>query len=1175
MKLRQVIGRARSGKSAYCLSEVQSELLRQARGPALIYLVPEQMTFQMEQSLVNLEGISGVSRAQVFSFTRLAWRVLSEVGGMNRQHIDSTGVKMLIRKSIERHGAGLKVYGQIAKRAGFIAELEALFIEYKRHQVTLAKLEGLLASEGPPLSQLSRNKLEDIVLLFADFEAQLEGKYLLSEDYLELLIEKLPQSSYIRGARIYIDGFYSYSGQELALVQGLIQHAQEVTVTHVLDQAYHDGLPHILNFLRPSAMTYQAVRGLGRDLGADLEDIMLRADGDFAKNSHPSLNHLEANFNSYPIKAYQGETKVDIMAAVNRRVEVEAMGRQIISLVRDSNYRYRDIAIIVRNMGDYQPLFETILPDMGIPYFMDQKEPMLHHPLIELIRSSLDAILYDWNYESVFRLAKTGLVIRGSVGREWIDQLENYVLARGIRGRAKWTGGDNWSLVQIRDLEVEGSQSARDKDREESLNQTRRDLAQPLAALEDNLKEGRTGRDYALALYQYLDVLKLSEELDAWQEEADQAGRLIEARHHDQAWQAVMDILDQLVEILGEEDIDLESFAHIIDSGLEGLHFSLVPAAIEQVIIANLDHSRLSGVKAAFILGVNEGVIPAKHSQEGLLTDDERELLADLGLKMAPGYQIRMLEDTFAFYRALASPTDYLWVSQALADLEGKEILPSIMIKHLGQLLPQAGQGLLQAEASDVEDSAQLDYVTNPNITNSYLMNQLRHWRRAYPIPDFWWEVYNWYINLGQADEIENNKKKIWQKFDQALSALFYENQAEDLSEEVSLAIYGQDIQLSVSRLESYRACPFAYFAGSGLGLAERDIHKLGAPDIGNFYHAILSLMAKNLLQQGKSWSDLTITELGEMSSQEIDKVGPRVANAIFTSSQQMSYRLTSLDRVMKETLAILHAHESAGTFRQQGAELSFGYEGHDMTSLAGPLYELAPGRKMKLRGRIDRMDMSEDGKYLTLIDYKSSSQKLDASLVYDGLSLQLMTYLGVLLEAKNALPAGALYFHVHNARVRDDVRPQEIEREASEVDRYKSYRLDGLVINERDRLLQMDRNLAGDSTGKSEILPVDFKKDGEPTANSRVASQEDFQNLIKYTQDKSIEIGREIIQGRVKIRPYNHGGMTACTYCPYSALCQFEPGQAGTSYRWLEKVGNIRDLLERLGGGPNGDKVD
>lgn len=1141
MSLRLLIGRSGTGKTAFCLEEIIKQTAEDPDGDPIIYLVPDQMTFLSEYKLISSEKIKGMIRTQVFSFSRLAWKVLQETGGANRYHLNSIGMSMLIRKIIDDKKEDLLLYEKASDKTGFISQMEQILTEFRRYCVTPEELmEKVKSAED---EKVLHDKLHDLEKIYRAFEDALFEKYIDGEDYLRLLGEKLSESAYIKNASIYIDGFYSFTPQEYMIIEKLLANAKKVTIALTLDEPFYDAPPDELHLFRMSGETCQTIYEMARTEQIPIEEVFFNEQKRWKEDS---LRHLERHFDSRPSIPFEYEPNIYIGEGANRRAEVEGIAREIRKLVMEEGYRYRDCAILVRNGEQYNHLIEPVFADFDIPVFIDQKRTMLNHPLIELVRSTIEMINSGYRYEAVFRAIKTELLFplneNRAKMREKTDRLENYVLEYGIRGQ-KWTSGERWKYKRFRGLEtVVSVQTDEEKEREDELNELREMLISPVAKLEKRLKKAGSGKELAEAVYLFLEELEIPAKLEKWKMEEEEKGELEKAREHDQAWNGMIELLDQFVEILGTEKIAMRQFSKILDSGMESLRFSLVPPAIDQVVVANLETSRLADVKAAFIIGLNEGVLPAKFSDTGLLADEDRESLMAKGLKIAPSSKTRLLDEEFLAYLAFTTPSDYLYISYPLADEEGKALIPSSYINRIQSLFPNGRKITFLNDPSELPEEEQFEYVSNANTSLSFLTGQLQLNKRGYPIYDFWWDVYNFF----------HSSLKWKEKAEKVLSSLNYENRGVKLDPETSKELYGETIQASVSRMELFHSCPFSHFARHGLKLREREIFKLEAPDIGELFHSALKYIVETVMKDKGSWKAVGKDEMESLAKEAVELLAPKLQHEILLSSNRHHYIKRKLEKIIRRASLVLKEQGEASGFVPVGLEIPFGPK----KKLKPMAFSLKNGMKMELVGRIDRVDMAEneDGVYFRIIDYKSSESDVNISEVYYGLALQMLTYLDIItvnaekLIGKQAMPAGVLYFHVHNPMIQATklLTTDEIEEEI-----LKEFKMNGLILDDLKVIKQMDKTL---ETGDSKLIAAGIKKDGTLKKYSKVASKDEFRTLISYVRNLYKKAGNAIIEGNVNISPYKMKDRIPCKFCSYKAVCQFDESMEGNGYRMIKQ---------------------
>ncbi|MDF2911240.1 MAG: addB [Sporolactobacillus laevolacticus] len=1146
MSVRFILGRPGTGKTSDCLSEIRTRLRENPDGTPLIYLVPEHMTFSMEYTLASTQGLDGMTRLNVYSMSRLALRVLQQTGGATRFHLNEIGISMLLRKIVEQNKNDLRLFRKASQQNGFYDLLSDTLIEFKRFCLEPEQIatQSIDMGTGSADQLLLKDKLHDLSLIYQSFSRALEGKYIDSEDYLKLMIERVDETEFLKQSEVWIDGFQTMTPQELLVTEKLMATCKRVTIALGTDQAYERAPDEFSSFRHPALLFIQLRERAEMDQQF-IEPIILKKA--VLRPETEALKNLNLHFGQYPTQSSEKTEGVILTEAANRREEVEQAARNILTRARTHGDRFREMTVLVRNLADYRDLIETIFKDYEIPVFIDQKSPMKHHPLIEFIRSALEAIQQNWRYEPIFRCIKTDFLIPLdydlSDAREVMDQLENYVIARGYYGR-KWTDEVPWRYRIYRGLEEETRQPTEAEiEIEKTINQYRQLVARSLASLEQHVQSASTVAQRCAALYNFLIEMAVPEKLEKMAMKAEEQHKLSESKAHGQAWKAVIDMLDQCVETAGDEQMSLDLFVKIMDTGLDTLEFAMVPPALDQVLVGSLDRMRASELKDVFLLGVNEGVLPAKPSEQGLFSGEDRELLQDNGITVADGEREQMAGENEFIYRALTLAKNRLYISYPLAAEDGESLRPSPLIARLRRFFPSMPLKLAPSEPRTLEDAEQLAFINTPRKTVSTLAAQIREWKNGYPIAELWWDTYNWFTvhhEWGSAAHM-------------ALSGLFARND-EHLSQEAARELYGQTIQTSVSRMEKFNACPFSQFASYGLNLREREVFQLAAPDIGQLFHMAIKQMTVRIMQRHRSWGDLSLEECDQLASDTVSELAPNLQRQILTSSNRYRYLQHKLEQVVARVAHVLRRHALASGFSPVSLELPFG-PGRPLPPLSFPLNH---GAQMEVIGRIDRVDQARDGQgrlLLRIIDYKSSTRTLDLSEIYYGLALQMLTYLDVIVTyskqwlGTQAEPAGVLYFHVHNPvmNLTEKLPADQLEREL-----YKHFKMKGLLLEDEEALMLTDEGAVGKL---SEIAPFGIKKNGDFYKSSSLAGEKEFKTLRNYTRQVMTEVGCRIIDGDVSITPYRMNGQVPCTYCPFRPVCRFDQSQPGNQYRLLKKM--------------------
>lgn len=1157
MGLRFIIGRSGTGKSGRVMDEIKEKQIQNPQGKPIFYIVPDQMTFQQEYTLFNDEELKGSIRAQVVSFSRLAWRILQETGGATKQFISSVGIQMMLRKIIEERQGEWRSFHKSIEKQGFLNQLEQMITEFKRYQVTPEVLKAqiehmkLFVHKEPGEEALSK-KLEDLFYIYDQLVLALQDHYMDNEDRLQILTEKVKESKLLQGAEIYIDGFHSFTPKELQVIEELLKHCEMVTVTLTLDDPNES--MNEMDLFYQTTETYHVLNQIAMENGVPMDEPiqMVPEKGKF--KDRPYFAHLENYFDTRPAPRYQGESNIQIAEAVHPRAEVEGVAQEILRLVREENYRYRDMAVFIRQSNVYNDLIQTIFKDHGIPVFVDEKRTMLNHSLIEFIRSMLDIVEGNWRYDAIFRVLKTGYI--PSTDREYpltddaIDELENYVLEYGIRSRNRWFSDNEWKFQRFRGFD-QAAQTNQEIETQTRINRYRAQIVSALKEFDENIREAQTVQQFCEIIYLLLEKLHVPERLEKLRTYYDEEGLLEKGREQEQVWNAVIQLFDEMVEMAGEEEMSLSIFRSALDAGLETLTFSHVPPSIDHVIVASIDRSRISGIKCSFLLGVNEGVWPMKPTEDSIINEEERERLKVQGIQLADSSKRQLLDDWFYMYLAFTSAKDKLMLSYPLSDEEGKAKMPSQLIKRIEDLFPACKNHILLQDPEELYDAKR--FITTPLKTRAALTSQLSRHQKGYPVEPIWWEVFNWYV---RNDKKHSTTYKI-------LQSLFYQNQPVDLEPETVKELYPKEIKASVSRLESYFRCSYQHFAKYSLKLDERKTYKLDAPDIGMLFHEAIKIITEWIRKEGRDFTEIDREQASTYAKRAVGNLAPILQHQILHSSNRHQYISKKLQEIIARATFILSEQARESKFSPVGLELGFGV-GEELPPLT---MDLPNGYKLLLRGRIDRVDkaVNMDELYLRIIDYKSSSRGLDLVEVYYGIALQMLAYLDVVLThsekwlKQKATPAGVLYFHVHNPMISNDTKLslKEVDKEI-----FKKYKMKGLLLSNEEIVQMMDESIKPGDT--SQIVPAGLKKNGGFNHYSKVAEEETFHQLRSHIHHLMEKAGVDITSGNVHLNPYQNKNQVACTYCPFLSVCQFDPILEENNYRKLKSM-NEKQVLEKI----------
>lgn len=1172
-----ILGRAGTGKTETCLAAMARRLQENPMGPPLILLVPEHMTFKMERALAERVGRGhGFFRAYVFGFRRFARHVLLETGELTVPRISEVGRRLLLRKILVHHQKekDLTVFARAVRQRGFTQSLSEAIQEFKSYRLDTDTLRETAAQLAAVNGRLA-GKLEEMSILTDEFDAAMAGKANDAEDMMAKLAACLPQASFMQGAEVWLDGFIFFNPQEREVVKSLLMSAGNVHITLPMSgrcegERVRLDLPdntREAGLFQRSYRTYLDLCKLAREeLGiARVPVRLLDRPRRYAADSllgtmERELFRPQEMAGALPEGA---DASLCLVQAANRRLEAENAAADILRLVREEGWRYRDIGVLVRDADAYDDLIRLVFTDYGIPFYQDAKRPSIHHPLAELMRSALEVVTKDWRYETVFRCLRTGFF---PPVREDIDRLENYVLEFGIRGRKRWQQPEPWNWHRrytLDDRETADDETAAVLGLMDAL---RRQSVAALVAFEQEVRAAGDVRGITTALYHFLVELDVPARLQEWAERAEQEGRLADAAEHRQLWEDSMALFDQLVETSGDENMSLNDYENVLSDGLDALQISLIPPGLDYVTLAPFDQNSLDNMRGLYILGADADTMPRRVHEQGIFSDADRLHIAEL-LEELPGEQRhtisrggqeRSFGEKFLLYRGFCEAREYLWLSYPMADAEGNGLEPSPLFTRLHERFPQARFLSIPLETLQRDDDLLL---SAPRPALSGLANALRGEKEQGEMAAFWRDVYNWALR----------QPAFQQPLQLALSGLFAHAGAGRIPEELARQIYakGHMLRGSVTQFEKFHQCPFAHFAAYGLKLQERREYQFRSMDLGQLLHAVLKEYGTVVKEEyDNRWQDVPEEKSRALCAELVNTLAPRLQSEILLSRDNYRHLKQRIARTAEQAVHHLSAWAAVSEFQPAFFEEAFGHR-EDRVHLK-PL-PLADGYALSFKGQIDRLDLHMQAPYFLILDYKTGQVALNLFEVYYGLRLQLLVYMMVGQEllrqqGEKRMPAGILYSFLQNPLMiaKKKYTEQELETRVN-----AELRMPGWVLADLDVVRAIDSSFDFIKPGLSQVRDEKNKvvkdADGNPVmdfdANSRkygyIRKPEEFALMLSYVDFLLRDTGNAILSGDIRISPYrirSQKDQNACAFCPYHDVCGFDPEIDGFAYRDIDK---------------------
>ena len=1081
----------------------------------------------------------GILNIDVLSFGRLSHRILEEVGTKEMPVLDDTGKSLVLQKIAADLKEQLPAMGSLLHKQGYIHEVKSAISEFMQYGISTQDMDKLIAS-AEKRGALAM-KLRDLKTLYRGFQDYIRDHFITTEETLDVLRRSLVKSKILPDSVVVFDGFTGFTPIQNRLIQELMRVCEETIVTVTIgeeeDPYQMDGEQKLFHLSKKTvadlvklAAEAEVTRG---------EDVFVKG-GPNRFAEAPALCYLEQNLFRYQYEPYtEKQHEIHMFEALSPREEVHQTALYIRKLIREEGLTYRDIAVVIGDLEGYASYVETEFGQLEIPCFLDRTRGIVLNPMIEYIKSALQLYIRDFSYDTVFHFLRSGMA---DISREEIDELENYVIRTGARGYRTYS-----RLFTRKTEEMQQGSGQEDTERAEEtmerLNRIRQQFADTVEIL--HMAPRAKAGEYVDHLYDFLEQNQVQQKLLNYQQRFEQEGDLAKAREYAQIYRLVMDLLDQIYELLGEEEISLQEFADILEAGFGEITVGTIPQNVDRIVVGDMERTRLKQVKVLFFLGVNDGNIPKNVSKGGIISDMDREFLIESGTEMAPSPRQQMYIQRLYLYLNMTKPSQRLYLSYAKVNSDGKGIRPSYLIDTVRKLFPQLAVEYPQ-------NRSRLEQIEGRQEGARYLAEELREYADGTLREE---ERQDFYL-MYRAYEADPEGR------DRLTAAAFRRYKESGLSRIVARALYGRQLENSVSRLETYAACACRHFLQYGLSLQEREEFGFEVSDMGNVYHAVLENFAGKLAESGRTWWDFDENFATQAIKEAVEGYAATYGETVLYSSARNEYAITRMSRILTRTVLTLQQHLKQGSFQPDDYELSFRFA-EDLDSIH---VDLSEEEKMHLQGRIDRIDVSEDAEhvYVKVIDYKSGNKKFDLAALYYGLQLQLVVYMNAAMELesrkhpdKEIVPAALLYYHIDDPTIET---PVELTQEQINEEILTKLRMNGVVNSDPAVVERLDRFLQD----KSKVIPVEKKKDGSFSARSGILSREELHVVSAYVDTKIRQIGREILDGKIAANPYEKGNEEACTYCAYKKVCGFDGSIPGYEKRQLEDL-DKQTLMQRM----------
>lgn len=1054
-------------------------------GKALL-IVPDQYTLEAERDAFFYLEKNALIDIDIMSFSRFG-EIVVKRAGTKPNVLGREGRQMILTKIIRDKSKELEIFQGSAGKTDFVEMVNDFVSDLKQHNTSVEDLEEAITNVKD--DTILKKKLQEIKIIYQSYEQYIQGKYIDSEDYISYYVSKIGETGVLDGTTVWIYGFDSFTDRNKMVVKEMEKWADRVNMVITYDESESE----------------KELFAIGKSMIESLEKVIPATvvtpiEMTYGLSTNDDITAIEQSLYAISFDAKKPAGNVLLQKTTNLYNEAVNAAIYVLGLVRDHDYKYSDIAIISNDLENTGELYKRVFAEYGMDLFIDKKRNIMHHPAVNYILALLDVIGYNYRKEDVIRMAKTGFACSDE---DRVEALEIYANIFNIRG-AQWKKDFTKGVSRFEPEEIQ------------EFNETRKEITGDLEEFNRTFTDGKTVREKAEALENFLiDVIDIEAKIESLEEKQEEEYRFEIAQENSQIWGAITNVLEQMVEGLGDEKISKKEFVEILKSGFELAEIGLLPPTVDGLIMGTMQRTRRNHIKATVVVNAIEGVLPAQQVDTGILNEDERTFLDHNNIRICKLSQLKTMEESMAIYKNISKTEEKLYMSYAVSDNEGKSMTPSAIFTKMTEIFPS-----LEIVRDRFEGGEFSYLIGGIDATRNNMINFLVEMIQTGKINPNWTKVFRYFQKNEDVDKLVDMLAKTFGEDNLSMitASQLYKNSVDD------------DFRLSPSRLEKFGRCPFAHFINYGLKLEENREYTIGAPEAGTIYHECLMLISNELnkamtadqkvTSSDSPWMKITREESDNKVKKILSEISKDYMEGIMSQSKYEEYKAKRIERVCCDSVWMAIEHIKVGAIEEMQFEVGFG-KGKKLP----PIDINVENGKARIEGQIDRWDVLADN-FSKVIDYKSGNDKYDEKEARAGVKLQLFIYLMATLNSKrpqNLQPAGAFYFHIDEAAVKDARDQEDIYKEME-----KQYKLSGFLLDDE----RVKSALDGVSTGRSNKVYTNGKN---------VMGQEQFDKLLSDIETKVKDMANELTKGNIQISPKKNKNTTSCTHCPYKGICKFD----------------------------------
>ncbi len=1109
MSLRIIYGKSGSGKSSYIYNEINNKI-KENKKEKIYIITPEQFSFTAEKKL--MENKTSIINAEVITFNRMAYRVMNEVGGVIQNNLTKCGKSMLIYSILQKEKKNLNLLNKSDENIDLAMRTIS---EFKKNQVSIDELKKETENINDNYLKI---KLQDLILIYEKFNNNIENKYIDETDLLTKLSENIEKTNLFKNAEFYIDEFVGYTKQELEIIKKLLNICKNVTITFCIDNLELNSSPDT-DIFYPNKITLNKILKLLNN-NEKIETVNLNK---IYRFKNEELIYLENYLYNLKIKKYEKEIKnINLFLSKNQYAEIEYVAKNIIQLIKNEKYKFNEIGIITKNVNQYASLIKAIFAKYDIPVYIDEKKDLKQNILIRYILSILEIIIKNYSYEAVFNYLKIDFL---EIEEDDIFKLEKYCIKYGIKNN-KFKKD---FIYEINNEKIK------------YLNELRKKIINPIINLEKKINKKQSIKNIIKEIYLFLINENIENKLKEKINKLNNENKFELAKELKISYEIIINIFDEITNIFSDEEMTLKDFYKIFQIGLKNSSLGKIPSNQDGVTVGDTERSRTHKVKAIFIIGLNDGIFPSVNKDEGFINDTDRSFLKDNGIELAKGTLENLYDDNFNIYKAFTTAEEELFLSYCQSDTDGKSLRPSTLILKIKKIFPN-----LKEENDIIENKKYL--INEKELYEQFISKIFLNYDNK-KINNEIFLLYKYFLENEKYKKILKNNLNYIKKL----------KIPEKIKKENIQKLYGNKLKTSVSKLETFKSCPYEYFLQYSLKIKEKEELKIKSLDTGSFMHEVINSFFEEINDKKINIKEIDNEQTEKIINEIIEKKLENNKNYIFTATEKYKLLVERLKRIILKALKYIILGLKSSDFSIIGTEVEFDEKKGKYKPIK---INLENGKTVEIVGKIDRIDIAKDenNKYIRIIDYKSSIKDIDYTNIYAGLQLQLITYLDAMCKIEDFIPAGILYFNLLEQMISSEKKMTEEEIEEKIKNNFK---MKGLILADVKVAQMQDNNLMPSTSSK--IIPAYMDKTGTLSSKkSSIATKGEFEKLQKYVNNTIKEISEEILKGNIELKPYYKNKKTPCEYCSYKNICEFNSGIFKTGYRFINKK-EKEDIFESL----------